>query len=293
MITSMTGFGRGEASADGITVTVELRTVNSRYLDISLKLPQVIQEKELDLKELLQEHVERGKLNVNVRVDKSDTGEPDITFNKNLVKGYKQMLNNLREAAGIDEPITLDSFLQFNDIFESREEDEETIESIWLLTKKSTRIAAKDLKKMRLQEGQQLEKDLLNRVNHIEEMLEIVKDKTEGRAAEAREKLLERINNIIENDKIDPDRLEMEVAIQVDKMDITEEIVRTQSHIKFFREAVKNNNAVGRRLNFLSQEINREINTIGSKANDSEISQHIVKAKESLEQIREQVQNVE
>ena len=293
MITSMTGFGRGEASADGITVTVELRTVNSRYLDISLKLPQVIQEKELDLKELLQEHVERGKLNVNVRVDKSDTGEPDITFNKNLVKGYKKMLNNLREAAGIEEPITLSSFLQFNDIFESREEDEETVEAIWLLTKKSTRMAAEDLKKMRLQEGQQLEKDLLNRVNHIEEMLEIVKDKTKGRAAEAREKLLERINNIIENDKIDPDRLEMEVAIQVDKMDITEEIVRTQSHIKFFREAVKNSDAVGRRLNFLSQEINREINTIGSKANDSEISQHIVKAKESLEQIREQVQNVE
>ncbi len=293
MITSMTGFGRGEASADGITVTVELRTVNSRYLDISLKLPQVIQEKELDLKELLQEHVERGKLNVNVRVDKSDTGEPDITFNKNLVKGYKKMLNDLRDAAGIEKPISLDSFLQFNDIFESREEDEETVEAIWSLTKQSTRIAAEDLKKMRLQEGKQLENDLLNRVNHIEEMLEIVKTKTEGRAAEAREKLLERINDIIENDKIDPDRLEMEVAIQVDKMDITEEIVRTQSHIKFFREAVKNDDAVGRRLNFLSQEINREINTIGSKANDSEISQHVVQAKESLEQIREQVQNVE
>jgi uncharacterized protein (TIGR00255 family) len=293
MITSMTGFGRGEASADGITVTVELRTVNSRYLDMSLKLPQVIQEKEFELKELLQEHIERGKLNVNVRLDKSGTGEPDITFNKNLVKGYKKMLNNLRKAAGIEEPITLSSFLQFNDIFESREQDEETIEAIWELTKKSTEIATEDLKKMRLQEGKQLETDLLNRVNHIEEMLEIVKKKTEGRAVEARDKLLERINNIIDNEKIDPERLEMEVAIQVDKMDITEEIVRTQSHIKFFREAVKNNDAVGRRLNFLSQEINREINTIGSKANDSEISQHIVQAKESLEQIREQVQNVE
>ncbi|MDZ7682244.1 MAG: YicC/YloC family endoribonuclease [Fodinibius sp.] len=107
MITSMTGFGRGEASSDGIAVTVELKTVNSRYLDISLRLPQSIQEHELDLKELLQQHIERGKLNVSVRVDKSDMGEPEITFNDNLVQGYKKMLNNLREAAGIDDPVTL------------------------------------------------------------------------------------------------------------------------------------------------------------------------------------------
>lgn len=293
MITSMTGFGRGEASSGGITVTVELRTVNSRYLDISLRLPQVIQDKELDLKEQLQEHIQRGKLNVNVRVDKSDTGEPDITFNENLVKGYKKMLDDLCDTAGINEPVPLNSLLEFNDIFESREQDEETKEQIWELTKQSTESAAEDLKQMRLQEGSQLETDLLNRINHIEEMLVTVEEKIEGRADEEREKLLERINDLIDNDKIDPDRLEMEVAILVDKADITEEIVRTKSHIKFFRKAVKNDNAVGRRLNFLSQEINREINTIGSKANDSEISQNIVQAKESLEQIREQVQNVE
>lgn len=293
MITSMTGFGRGEASANGISVTVELKTVNSRYLDISLRLPQSLQERELDLKELLQEHVERGKLNVSIRVDKSEMGEPEITFNENLVQGYKKMLTDLQDAAGIEEPITLRSFLQFNDIFESREQDEETKEKIWELTQDAARSAADELKSMRLQEGSQLENDLLQRIGHIEEMMEIVQDKVKGRSQQVKENLLERINNIIENDKIDPDRLEMEVAILVDKMDITEEIVRTQSHIKFFREAVNNSNSVGRRLNFLSQELNREINTIGSKANDSEISQHVVKAKESLEQIREQVQNVE
>lgn len=289
----MTGFGRGEASANGISVTVELKTVNSRYLDISLRLPQSLQERELDLKELLQEHVERGKLNVSIRVDKSEMGEPEITFNENLVQGYKKMLTDLQDAAGIEEPITLRSFLQFNDIFESREQDEETKEKIWELTQDAARSAADELKSMRLQEGSQLENDLLQRIGHIEEMMEIVQDKVKGRSQQVKENLLERINNIIENDKIDPDRLEMEVAILVDKMDITEEIVRTQSHIKFFREAVNNSNSVGRRLNFLSQELNREINTIGSKANDSEISQHVVKAKESLEQIREQVQNVE
>lgn len=293
MITSMTGFGRGEASENGITVTVELKSVNSRYLDISLRLPQSLQDKELDIKEILQDHVERGKVNVSIRVDKSDTGEPEITFNENLVQGYKEMLNDLRKAAGIEEPITLRTFLEFNDIFESREDDEETKEQIWNLSQQAVGDAAEELKKMRLQEGTQLENDLNQRVDHIEEMLNIVMDKVDGRSREIKEDLIERINELIDSDKIDPDRLEMEVAVLVDKMDITEEIVRTQSHIKFFREAVNSENAVGRRLNFLSQEINREINTIGSKANDSEISQYIVKAKESLEQIREQVQNVE
>lgn len=293
MITSMTGFGRGEASSNGISVTVELKTVNSRYLDISMRLPQSIQDRELDLKELLQTHVQRGKVNASVRIDKSETGEPEITFNKNLVQGYKKLLNDLREAADIDEPITLKSFLQFNDIFESREQDEETKEKIWNLTKKASDEAAEALKKMRLQEGSQLENDLNERIDHIEKMLNIIQEKVKGRSDQVKKDLLERIKNLIESDKIDSERLEMEVAVLVDKMDITEEIVRTKSHIKFFRKAVNNMNSVGRRLNFLSQEINREINTIGSKANDSEISQYVVQAKESLEQIREQVQNVE
>lgn len=293
MITSMTGFGRGEASANGISVTVELKSVNSRYLDISLRLPSSIQDRELDIKEILQNHVERGKVNVSVRVDKSETGEPDITFNKKLVTGYKQLLNDLRDVANIDAPITLQTLLEFNNIFDQREDDEETRKQIWDLAQQAVDDAAVELKDMRRQEGNQLEHDLNQRIDHIEKMLNIVMEKVDGRSKEIKEDLIERINDLIESDKIDPDRLEMEVAVLVDKMDITEEIVRTQSHIKFFREAVNNEDAVGRRLNFLSQEINREINTIGSKANDSEISQYVVKAKESLEQIREQVQNVE
>ncbi len=289
----MTGFGRGESSANGITVTVELKTVNSRYLDISFRLPQSLQNKELELKELLQIYVERGKVNVSIRIDKADTGIPEITFNKNLVEGYKKLLNDLREAAGIEEPVQLETLLEFKDIFESREQDAEEIEQIWQLTKDATTSAAEKLVEMRLQEGSQLEEDLNNRVAHIDEMLTIIMDKLEGRTQEIRDDLLKRINDLIDNDKIDDERLEMEVAVLVDKQDITEEIVRTQAHIKFFREAINNNDAVGRRLNFLSQEINREINTIGSKANDSEISQYVVQAKESLEQIREQVQNVE
>ena len=293
MIISMTGFGRGNASANGVTVTVELKSVNSRYLDISLRLPQVIQDKELELKELIQEHINRGKLNVNVRVDQAETGEPEITFNDNLVRGYKALLEELRETAEIQEPVELKDLLQFNEIFETREQDEEMLETIWQLSKEATEDGLKHLVAMRQKEGSQLEQDLVNRVDHISLMLQKIKTLTDGRASEVRDRLLERIQSLLDDDSLDPERLELEVAILVDKMDITEEIVRLQSHIKFFKEAVEHEDSVGRRLNFLSQEMNREINTMGSKANNSEISQYVVQAKESLEQIREQVQNVE
>lgn len=293
MITSMTGFGRGEATSEGISVTVETKSVNSRYLDVSLRLPQSIQDKELEFKEIIQERINRGKINVSVRINKAETGEPDVKINPKLVSGYKKLLDRLREAADISEEVTLKDLLQFNDIFISREEDEETLDLIWDLTCRATEEALNQLTEMRIQEGSQLEKDLIGRVNHINEKVEVIQELTKGRAEEARDKLLERIQGVIDNDLIDKERLELEVAVLVDKMDITEELVRVKSHIKFFREAVENEDSVGRRLNFLSQEMNREINTIGSKANSSEISQHVVHAKESLEQIKEQIQNVE
>lgn len=293
MIISMTGFGRGDASSDGISITVEAKSVNSRYLDISLRLPQSIQEKELDFKELIHKHINRGKINVSVRINKAETGEPDVRINPNLVEGYKKMLDRLRDAAGIEGEVTLRDLLQFNDIFMSREEDEETINTIWQLAKEATENALEQLVHMRKQEGTQLKNDLMNRVDHIKSKMDEVQELTNGRAKETRDKLIERIQNLVDDELIDKDRLELEVAVLVDKMDITEELVRLQSHIKFFKEAIAHKDSVGRRLNFLSQEMNREINTIGSKANNSEISQHVVHAKESLEQIKEQIQNVE
>lgn len=293
MIISMTGFGRGEASANGITVTIEFKTVNSRYLDISLRLPQFLQEKELLLKEKIQQHINRGKVSTSVHIDQSRTGEPDITFDPSLVKGYKKMLDELRETAQISQPVNLEDLMHFNEIFVSRKQNEETINLIWDLTLQAADSALKNLHDMRIQEGHQLHKDLKERAEQIYQLLEKIEDLSKDRAPELREKLLERVQKLIDDDKIDPDRLETEVVLLVDKMDVTEEIVRLQSHIKFFHEALNLDNSVGRRLNFLAQEMNREINTIGSKAGSSEISQYVVQAKENLEQIREQVQNVE
>ncbi|WP_290960994.1 YicC/YloC family endoribonuclease [Gracilimonas sp.] len=293
MIISMTGFGRGEASENGITATVEIKSLNSRYLDLSIRLPQRLQDKELEVKELVQKTINRGKLNITVYLSESETGEPSIRVDEKKVKGYSRILDNLREAAGISDPISIKDITQFGDVFINEEEDEEVLEQKWKVAEKALSEAVESLLKMRTQEGSQLKNDLVDRIEFIDENLEIITKETAGRAEDARDKLMERINNLIEEDKIDPERLELEVAILVDKMDVTEEIVRLRSHLKFFIEAVEQPEPAGRRLNFLTQEINRELNTIGSKANNSDIAQYVVKCKEALEQIREQVQNVE
>ena len=289
----MTGFGRGETTENGITATVEIKSLNSRYLDVSTRLPQRLQDRELEAKEMVQEYVNRGKINITVNVSEAESAGPSIAVDTNKVVGYSQIIKELKEAAGIDEPITIRDITQFNDVFINKEEDEEILEEKWKVAEKALQEALRSLLKMRTQEGNQLKNDLIDRIDFIDENIEIITNETNGRADETREKLLERINNLIDEDKIDPERLEMEVAILVDKMDVTEEIVRLRSHLKFFKEAVEQPEPAGRQLNFLTQEINRELNTIGSKANNSEIAQYVVKCKEALEQIREQVQNVE
>jgi uncharacterized protein (TIGR00255 family) len=293
MIHSMTGFGRGQAAANGIAITAEAKSVNSRYLDISFRLPQELQQKELALKELIQDKIERGSINIRIRVDQANTGQPEIAINQKLARGYKELLNDLKEAAGIEAEITMQDLLRFDEIFVSRQQDDEALATMWKLSKNAVEKALTQLVEMRANEGQQLENDLLKRVEHINNQMQTVRELTQGRAEKSRKELTERIQKLVDNEALDDGRLEMEVAILVDKMDITEEIVRVQSHIKYFKEALSGDETVGRRLKFLSQEMNREINTIGSKANNSEISQHVVQAKESLEQIREQVQNVE
>lgn len=289
----MTGFGRGQAAANGIAITAEAKSVNSRYLDISFRLPQELQQKELALKELIQDKIERGSINIRIRVDQANTGQPEIAINQKLARGYKELLNDLKEAAGIEAEITMQDLLRFDEIFVSRQQDDEALATMWKLSKNAVEKALTQLVEMRANEGQQLENDLLKRVEHVDNQMQTVRELTQGRAEKSRKELTERIQKLVDNEALDEERLEMEVAILVDKMDITEEIVRVQSHIKYFKEALSGDETVGRRLKFLSQEMNREINTIGSKANNSEISQHVVQAKESLEQIREQVQNVE
>lgn len=293
MIRSMTGFGRGESAKNNIHVTVEVKTLNSRYLDISPRMPGSIQDKELDLKEMVQKRLSRGKVLLNVYVDKSKMGLIDTTYNAEKLKSYSKMLEEMRSIANIDNPLKLQDLLEFNDLFESRKEDEKNLEIIWECTQEALESGLELLNTMREKEGKELETDLKKQIHDISDLLKNIKQKSSQRAPETREKLTERIQKMVSDEHFDPDRMEMEIAILVDKMDINEEAVRLQSHLKFFLEALDGEQPVGRRLNFLCQEINRELNTIGSKANDSSIAHDVVIGKEKLEQIREQVQNIE
>ena len=293
MIISMTGFGRGEATENGLNATVELKTLNSKFLDVSMRLPQQLQHKELELKEVFQKSIKRGKLNVNVNFSEKDNLDSRFEIDFDKVKSYTKILNKVREAAGISKLLTIKDITNFSDIFISKEESEQAVEVKWKLVLKATEIAILKLMQMRLHEGEQLKNDLITRVSNIQASVAQILILTEGRSDEVRRKLKERIRQLIEEENIDKERLELEVVLLADKMDITEETVRLEAHLKFFLEAIEQPEPAGRRLNFLTQEINRELNTIGSKANDSKIAHHVVRAKEMLEQIREQIQNVE
>ncbi len=293
MIISMTGFGRGEATENGITATVEIKSLNSRYLDLSIRLPQRLQDKELALKELVQKTINRGKLNINVHVTESDSGEPHIEVDEVKVKAYARILREVQQAAGIEGNLNVRNITGFGDVFLTKEDDEETLAQKWAVALKALHKAIENLVSMRTQEGDQLKSDLIERIESIDSNLKDIEVVTDGRVAEVRNKLRDRIQQLFDDENFDKERLETEVAVIADKMDITEEIVRMRAHLKFFIEAIEQPEPAGRRLNFLSQEMNRELNTIGSKANDSEIAHHIVRSKETLEQIREQVQNVE
>ena len=258
-----------------------------------MRLPQSLRHAEGKLRDVVTHSIERGKLNITIDIEHQDEAELDIAVNPSIIKSYRSLLERLKQSAGLNESLTLNHFLQFDDVFTSKEEDESEIETKVDAVTKALTKALKNLGEMREQEGQHLSEDLAGRLNGMEEMLGIVKQKAETRVPDARTKLQERIKALLGDDGFDQERLEQEIAILADRIDITEEIVRLESHIKFFREAMAKEGAVGRRLNFLSQEMNREINTIGSKANDASISHTVVEMKDILEKIREQIQNIE
>ena len=249
MIISMTGFGRGEAAENGLNATVEIKTLNSRFLDISIRLPQQLQQKELELKELFQKSINRGKLNVNVNLTQQDNAQPSIKIDTTKVQFYANILNEVRDVAGIEESIKVKDIISFGDIFISEEEDGDEQEK-WDLVQKATFLAIENLMEMRNQEGGQLKNDLLSRIAEIEQSVSHIESVTEGRAEEIRKKLLDRIQLMVENENLDKERLELEVAILVDKIDITEETVRLAAHLKFF-EAVDQPQPAGRSLIFL------------------------------------------
>jgi uncharacterized protein (TIGR00255 family) len=292
MIASMTGYGRGEANVRGYEAVVELKSVNSRYCEISLRSPKSLNAHEADIQRILKTAFSRGRISAFILISNPTPDELPIRVDARAVKAYRGLLEEVASTAGIDEPVRLDHLLKYQDIFEA-DEVEEDLDAIWEATQAALRAACDGMQAMRLQEGKALHKELSERLEGIESRLREAERLAPQRVQASGERLRDRLAEIIEEGRIDPERIEFEMAMLADKLDVREECVRLDSHLALFREALASGEPVGRKMNFLSQEMNREINTIGSKSNDAEMAHLVVGMKEELEKIKEQVENVE
>jgi uncharacterized protein (TIGR00255 family) len=289
----MTGFGRAEVAKSGITATVEVRGVNSRYLDVTTRLPRLLSQREKDIKEIVRSCVNRGNLVVSVTLEEESDGGAPVSVNKTAAKAYVKLLNDLRKTTKIREKVRLEHVLKFSEVFEVSRDDQSD-ERQWAVVAEALRTSLDGFNVMRRNEGAELSKDLERRIRWMAGNVDTIEGLSKARIPEERKRLHERIMQLL-GDKsiIDQNRLELEIALLADKLDVTEECVRFRSHVKFFLEAMAGADSAGRKLNFLVQEINREVNTIGSKTNDSEIAHLVVQMKEELEKVREQLQNIE
>lgn len=293
MITSMTGFGKSEVSKKGTKVVAEIRSVNSRYLEVTTKLPKNQNHRENDVKEIINRSLSRGKINVSVSIDDAKLERPALIINKQAAREYYKLLNDLRKSLKIKSEITLDHLLKFTELLgvEEKPGDEEFE---WSLTENAINNAIKNLISMKQQEGRELKKDLTMRINLIDSKVKDIEKLSLKRVPLERERLREKVNKLLEKpNQVDDKRIDQEIIFLAEKLDITEECTRIKSHNKFFLEAMVEKEPSGRKLNFLIQELNREANTISSKANDANISHIAITIKEELEKIREQIQNIE
>lgn len=291
MIKSMTGYSKTEASEKGVLVSVELKSLNGRYLEVSTKLPKYLSHKEIEVKELVRSASTRGTVNVLINIEADQQLEP-FSINEDAAVNCYNSLQSLKKKLNIKEPVNLSHVLMFSNNFYMKDSDE-NVEIFWRVALKAIKAGIKKLDTMKKNEGKQIAKDIQERMNSIQKTVSEIEELGIERVPAERERLRQRIAQLFESDEIDEYRLQMEMVIQADKLDISEECVRLSSHLKFFFEALKAKEAVGRKLNFLLQEMHREVNTIGSKINDATISQKVVSIKEELERIREQVQNIE
>jgi len=293
MIQSMTGYGRGECSKDGISALVELRSVNSRFFEISSRLPRSLSLRENEIKEIVRAKIARGKISLTATLQSDTNAKLPLKVNVAAAKSYYKLLSQLRKTLKLKEKVSLDHILRFSEVFEGGA-DEEGASAEWTAFQEALQTAVKEFQTMRGNEGNEISKDMIARVENIQQRLDKIETISKERIPEERTRLHERIAQLLgDKNVVDSQRLELEIALLADKLDVTEECVRFRSHNKFFLDALRNDEAAGRKLNFLIQEMNREANTIGSKSNDTGIAHHVVAIKEDLEKIREQLQNIE
>ena len=293
MLTSMTGFGRGEVQGEGKQFNIELKSINHRYMDINIRLPRIFTYLEDNIRQVIKRYIKRGRIEVFINYKNLDGKDIQVTADIPLIQQYINALDEIHDTFKVEKNIDVTTIAKLPDVFkvDKKEEDEE---KVWTFLEKALIIALEDLVKMRQIEGDKLREDLVKRIEIIGDLMDKVEQKSPKVVLEYKERLKKRIKDIMdEGIDIDEEKIAMEVALFADKSNITEEIIRFNSHIIQFKSSIMEDDAIGRKLDFIIQEMNREVNTIGSKSNDLVISNLVVEIKSELEKIREQVQNIE
>lgn len=287
----MTGFGKATVEYNQKKVVIEVKSLNSKQLDINLRMPNLYREKEMDIRNLAKTYLERGKVDVSIYFDNSET-DKTVALNRPVIEQYFRQMTEIADTLGIetDNNELLQTVMRFPDTL--KQQTEELNEEEWMALKNGIEKALKALDAFRIQEGEVLIRDILHRIDLIKNFAAEV-PQYEGRRIESvRQRLMEKMKEWEEIRNVDQNRMEQEIIYYLEKLDITEEKVRLNNHCKYFIETAEKEEAPGRKLGFISQEIGREINTMGSKANDHDIQKLVVRMKDELEKIKEQSLNI-
>jgi len=292
MVYSMTGFGRGQYKTGEVDVSVEVRSVNHRYSDISIRIPRHISFLEEKVRHYIQSQISRGRVDVYISYELLEQNQLEVTVNGELAQSYRDALLLLKEQTGLQDDVPLSLISSFPEVITTRQKELDE-EGVWQQLFSALKQAVDVMVEMRSREGSNLKKDILARLDIILQLVSEIEERSKNVVLDYKERLEKRVDELARGIEMDRDRLYQEVVIFADRSNITEEIVRLKSHISQIRFYFDEEGATGRKMDFLVQEMNREINTIASKANNMDISKRVVEIKSELEKIREQIQNIE
>ena len=292
MIKSMTGFGRSEVLRDSRKFTVELKSVNHRYLDVNIRMPKKLNFFETAIRTLLKSYANRGKVDICITCEDSSQAQVAVKYNPVLAGEYLRYLRQMAEEFGLEDDVRVSVLSRYPEVF-TMEEQTEDEEELWNGLKEALESAFAQFVETRTAEGENLKKDILAKLDNLEEQVAFIEERSPQIVAEYRKKLEEKVHELLADTQIEDSRIAAEVILFADKICTDEEVVRLQSHIRHMRNTLEEKEGIGRKLDFIAQEMNREANTILSKANDLEVSNHAISLKTEIEKIREQIQNIE
>ena len=292
MIKSMTGFGRCEVLKDSRKFTVELKSVNHRYLDVNIRMPKKLNFVETSIRTLLKSYADRGKVDIFITYEDLSQSQVSVKYNAALAAEYLKYLNQMAEEFSLDNDVRVSTLSRYPEVF-TMEECSEDEDELWNGLKEALEGAFSQFVEMRTKEGERLKEDILLKLDLLSEQIRFIEERSPQIIAEYRTKLEEKMRELLEDTQIDDNRIAAEVILFADKICTDEEVVRLKSHIQHMKETLEESNGIGRKLDFIAQEMNREANTILSKANDLDISNRAISLKTEIEKIREQIQNIE